>query len=237
MQSTPARFWLNTIVKYADDYDKAAVLQEATNTRIGLQKLLDDKKSAGFNKVKLLPGSYRIDHLGTICVPTNFTLDLNGSKLKQNQFTGDSSLIISLDCTFDSHVINGTVEGDYFSHDYTNSPNNSEWPMGISMGGESKYSSFNNIVVKDITGYGGGNGLSQKNGFYYFAKGLGNIFTLGDINLNTGSPIESANRQTTSFIDISSFTKYQYISINRYLGYQGMSGGSWNLILHFYNIN
>ena len=237
MQSTPARFWLNTIVKYSDDYDKDAVLQEATNTRIGLQKFLDDKKSEGFNKVKLLPGSYRIDHLGTICVPTNFTLDLNGSKLKQNQFTGDKSLIISLDSTFDSHVINGTVEGDYFSHDYTNSPNNSEWAMGISIAGESKYSSFNNIVVKDITGYGGGNGLSQKNGFTYFAKALGNIFTLGDINLNTGSPIESANRQTTSFIDISSFTKYQYISINKYLGYQGMLGGCWNLILHFYNIN
>lgn len=44
MQTTAARFWLNTIVKYADDYDKNAVLTEATNTRIGLQKLLDDKK-------------------------------------------------------------------------------------------------------------------------------------------------------------------------------------------------
>ena len=31
MQTTPARLWLNTIVKYADDYDKYSVLTEATN--------------------------------------------------------------------------------------------------------------------------------------------------------------------------------------------------------------
>ena len=28
MQTTPARFWLNTIVKYADDYDKTAVIKK-----------------------------------------------------------------------------------------------------------------------------------------------------------------------------------------------------------------
>ena len=42
MQTKPAKFWLNTIVKYADDYDKEAVLQQSINTRVGLQKLLDD---------------------------------------------------------------------------------------------------------------------------------------------------------------------------------------------------
>ena len=62
MQTKPARFWLNTIVKYADDYDKDSVLEEATNTRIGLQKLLNDKKSEGYNKLLLLSGTYRIDH-------------------------------------------------------------------------------------------------------------------------------------------------------------------------------
>ena len=235
MQSTAARFWLNTIVKYADDYDKDAVLQESTNTLIGLQQFLNDKKAEGYNKVILLPGTYRVDHQDTIYVPTNFTVDMNGSTFKQNQFTGDKSLIISLDSTFDSHVINGTIEGDYFSHDYTNSANNSEWPMGISIAGECKYSSYENISVKNITGYGAGNGISQKSGFSYFAKALGNIFTLGDINLTTGETISSTNRQTTTFIDISSYSKYKYIAINRYLGYQGMLGGSWNLILHFYN--
>lgn len=237
MQTTPARFWLNTIVKYASDYDKNAVLIEATNTRTGLQKLLDDKKAAGYNKLLLLPGIYRIDHQGTIFVPDRFTLDMNGATLKENQFTGDSSLMISLDGTFDSHIINGTIEGDYFSHDYTNSTNNSEWCMGISISGACKYSSFENINIKDITGYGGGNGISKKSGYTYFAKPLGNTFKLGDISTIDGSNMTSTQRQSTDFIDISNYVKYDYIAINRYLGYQGILGGSWNLILHFYDNN
>lgn len=237
MQTTPARFWLNTIVKYASDYDKNAVLIEATNTRTGLQKLLDDKKAAGYNKLLLLPGIYRIDHQGTIFVPDRFTLDMNGATLKENQFTGDSSLMISLDGTFDSHIINGTIEGDYFSHDYTNSTNNSEWCMGISISGACKYSSFENINIKDITGYGGGNGISKKSGYTYFAKPLGNTFKLGDISTIDGSNMTSTQRQSTDFIDISNYVKYDYIAINRYLGYQGILGDSWNLILHFYDNN
>lgn len=235
MQTTSARFWLNTIVKYADDYDKDAVLTESTNTRIGLQKLLDDKKSEGYNKLLLLPGTYRIDHQGTIYIPDKFTLDMNGATLKGNQFTGYSSLMLSLDGTFNSHVINGNIEGDYFSHDYANSTNNSEWVNGVSIDGEAKYSSFENIIIRNITGYGGGNGISQKSGYTYFAKELGNIFKLGDISTIDGSNILSTERQSTDFIDISSYIKYEYIAINKYLGYQGMLGGSWNLILHFYD--
>ncbi|WP_289129960.1 collagen binding domain-containing protein, partial [uncultured Clostridium sp.] len=235
MQTTPARFWLNTIVKYSDDYDKNAVLTEATNTRIGLQKLLDDKKAAGYNRLLLLPGIYRIDHLGTIYVPDRFTINMNGATLKENQFTGDSSLMISLDATFDSHVINGNIEGDYFSHDYANSTNNSEWCMGASISGLCKYSSFENMKIKNITGYGGSSGISKKSGYIYFAQALGNVFKLGDISIIDGSIISSTERQSTDFINISSYTKYNYISINKYLGYQGMLGGSWSLILHFYD--
>lgn len=237
MQTTPAKFWLNTIVKYADDYDKDAVLMESTNTRIGLQKLLDDKKLEGYNKLLLLTGTYRIDHQQQIYIPTEFTLDMNNSTLKQNQFTGNSSLMISLDATFDSHVINGNIEGDYFSHDYANSSNNSEWCMGVSIAGPCKYSSFENITIKNITGYGGGNGISQKSGYTYFSKSLSNAFKLGDISIIDGSNLSSTKRQSTNFIDISNYVKYDYIAINRYLGYQGMLGGSWNLILHFYDIN
>ena len=237
MQTTPARFWLNTIVKYADDYDKESVLEEATQTRIGLQNLLDDKKALGYNKLLLLPGNYRIDHQETIYIPDKFTLNMNGATLKANQFTGDKSLILSLDDTFDSHVINGNIEGDYFSHDYSNSPNNSEWCMGVSISGSSKYSSFENIIIKDITGYGAGNGISGKSGYVYFGKSLGNIFSLGDISTKDGSIISSTDRQSTSFIDISQYVKYDYVTINRYLGYQGILGSSWNLILHFYDSN
>ncbi|WP_195986758.1 MucBP domain-containing protein [Clostridium sp. D53t1_180928_C8] len=239
---TPDNWWAENQVKYASDYDKTAVLQEATNTRIGLQQLLDVKKADGYNKVKLLPGIYRIDHQKQIYIPTQFTLDMNGSILKQNQFTGNKSLMIDLNNTFDSHVINGTVEGDYFTHDYTNSTNNSEWVNGINIGSESKYSSFDNINIKDITGYGGGNGIAVSrdntlNYTYLYPKSIGNTFKLEDIDRKTGLNISPINRTTSDYIDITGYSSIGYLSVSVYLGYQGNPCGTWNIICHFYDEN
>ena len=235
-------WWGENIIKYSNDYDKNRVLLESISTREGLQKLLDDKKAEGYNRVVLLQGTYRIDHQQPILIPTEFTLDLNGATLKQNQFTGDKSLMIELNNTFDSHIINGTLEGDYFSHDYANSPNSSEWVTGISIGGESKYSSYENLIIKDITGYGATNGIS-KSSFdtvdytYYPPIAIGDTFNLGDIDRTTGIPIKSTNRTTSDFIDIGKHSKIGYLSISRYLGYQGRAFDSWNLICHFYDKN
>lgn len=242
MQTKPAIFWLNTIIKYATDYDKDTVLMESTNTRIGLQKLLDDKKLEGYNKLLLLPGIYRIDHEAPIYIPTEFTLDMNNSTLKQNQFTGNKSLMIELNNTFNSHVINGNIEGDYFSHDYANSTNNSEWINGISIGGESKYSSFENLSIKNITGYGSTNGLSNSRDntlsyTYIYPRVIGNNFYIGDIDRNTGLDITSTTRTTSDYRDISGYSDIGYLSVSIYLGYQGNPCGTWNLICHFYDGN
>lgn len=236
----PGNWWGETIVKYADDYNKDTVMQEAANTRSGLQQLLDDISFQGYTSIKLLPGTYRIDHEETIFVPSNFTLDMNGATIKLNQFAGDSALMVTLNNTYDSHVINGTIEGDYYSHDYANSPNNSEWVMGISIGGESKYSSFENLTVKDITGYGGGNGIakSRDESLYYTYQqptAIGDTFELSDINRKTGETIESESRTTSDFIDIAGYDGIGYLSVSRYLGYQGNSCNTWNMIAHFYD--
>lgn len=236
----PGNWWGETIVKYADDYNKDTVMQEAANTRSGLQQLLDDISFQGYTSIKLLPGTYRIDHEETIFVPSNFTLDMNGATIKLNQFAGDSALMVTLNNTYDSHVINGTIEGDYYSHDYSNSPNNSEWVMGISIGGESKYSSFENLTVKDITGYGGGNGIakSRDESLYYTYQqptAIGDTFELSDINRKTSETIESESRTTSNFIDIAGYYGIGYLSVSRYLGYQGNSCNTWNMIAHFYD--
>lgn len=243
------KYWLNTIVKYSNDYDSDAVFQESKNTREGLQKFINDKKNQGYNKVKLLPGTYRIDHCQSrneyggnltleeaLYIPTEFTLDLNGATIKQNQFTGNKSVMISLDNTFNSHVINGTIEGDYFSHDYT-AAENPEWVNGIHIGGNSKYSSYENLTIKDITGYGSTNGVENTQGMQYYTTPLGDIFKPGDINIETGELISSNSRTTSEFVDISSYTSYKYLYVNKYSGYQGVFGGTWNLICHFYDSN
>ena len=236
----PGNWWGETIVKYSDNYNKENVMQEAYNTREGLQKLLDDVKFQGYTSIKLLPGTYRIDHSDSIWVPSDFTVDMNGSTIKLNQFTGDKALMITLNNTYDSHVINGTIEGDYYSHDYANSPNNSEWVMGISISSEAKYSSFENITVKDITGYGGGNGIgkSRDESLYYTYLNptpIGDSFKLGDIDRNTGKSIETTNRTTSDFISIDGYDEIGYLSVGRYLGYQGNPCNTWNMIAHFYD--
>lgn len=238
----PNNWWGETQVVYADDYDKEAVLEEATNTRKGIQQLLDDKKYAGYNKLTLLPGTYRVDHKLQIYIPTQFTLDMNGATFKLNQFTGNSSLMIELNNTFDSHVINGIIKGDYFGHDYANSANNSEWVNGISIGGEAKYSSFENLTIEDITGYGSGNGIANSRdgslGYtYIYPRSIGNNFKLGDIDRTTGLDLESTTRTTSDFRDISGYEDVGYLSVSIYLGYQGNPCGTWNLICHFYDEN
>ena len=100
------------------------------NNRIGLQQLIDDTAMAGYKKLVLLPGTYRIENIdGEAClkVPDRFTLDLNGAKIKLNGCTTSGCVMIEIRCRYDSHVINGTIEGDFFEHDYAGSPNNSEW--------------------------------------------------------------------------------------------------------------
>lgn len=234
--------WNETIVKYSEAYDKNAVLLQSKNTRIGLQKLLDDKKAQGYSLLKLLTGTYRIDNEEPLYIPSNFTLDLNNSTIKQNQFTGFKSLMLDLNNTFDSHVINGTIDGDYYSHDYTNSTNYSEGVMGISISGESKYSSFENITIKNITGYGAGNGIAKSRNnlldyYYVYPISIGNTFVLGDIDRTTGNSITSTNRTTCDYIDISKYSEIGYIIISKYLGAQGNPCGTWNIICHFYDKN
>ena len=214
--------------------------ENGKKTREGLQRLLDDKKSEGYNKVKLLPGIYRVDHTGTIFIPSEFTLDLNNSILRLNGFAGDRSLMIDLNNTFDSHVINGIIEGDYYEHDYDNSPNNSEWVNGVSISGESKYSSFENLIIKNITGYGGTNGLANsrdgKLGYTYFnPTEIGDTFKLGNIDRKTGDFIEAKDRTTSDFIDVEDYAKVGYLTVSRYLGYQGNPNDTWNIICSFYD--
>lgn len=228
--------WKETVVKYSDDYNKEKVALESRATREGLQNLINDKKTEGYNQVKLLNSIYRVDHNSPLYIPNEFTLDMNGATLKLNQFSGDEALMIDINNVSDSHVKNGIIKGDYYEHDYTNSPNNSEWVNGIAISNEALYCSYENITVEDITGYGVTNGINPDGGGYlhYTAGSLKN-FISGDINRNTGELIEESTRTTSDFLDISKALNNDYLSVSRYLGYQGVSGGTWNIICHFYD--
>lgn len=243
----PGSWWKETVVNYGARYDRDAVAAQARATRDGLQKLLDEKAAAGFTRVRLLPGTYRVDHTGTLFIPSGLTLDMNGATLKMNPHTGDSSLMVSLNDTFDAHLVNGVIEGDYYGHDYEHSAHNSEWVCGIALNGAARYSSFRDLVVKDITGYGGCNGIAKSRdgtlGYTYTQpKDLGK-FALGDIDRTTGAPVPSTVRSSCGFVDIptpgaldprTKLPNPDYIQVGVYLGYQGNPCGTWNILCHFY---
>ena len=88
------------------------------------------------------------------------TLDLNGATLKLNGNTEQSATMVEIKNCYDSHMVNGIVEGDYFEHDYSVNKH-SEWVCGLSISGDSKYCSYKNLVVRFITGYGVTNGLGK----------------------------------------------------------------------------
>ena len=233
-------------VRYADGYDKEAVELECNETRLAIQKLLNDKRAEGYNHVIMYKALYFINaNEGAskkeqgIRVPNGMDLDLNGSTIKLNTHTGCSTIMLHISDSEDTHLHNGIIEGDYFSHDYTNSTSNSEWVSGVEMGGKCKYCSIYDLVIKDITGYGLQNGLSQRGEYSYTeyqVRGTG-AFTRGiDIDQTTGEEITNDYRSTSEMINLwIGGVPYKYVSCSRYLGYQGNALGTWNMILHFYD--
>ena len=241
---------LHQAIRYADGYDKEAVELECNGTRLAIQKLLNDKRAEGYNRLVMYKAVYiinanvstsEVDNIKDqgIRVPSGLDLDLNGATIKLNPCTGDSTIMMHITDAEDAHVHNGIIEGDYFSHDYANSPNNSEWLCGIDIGGECKYCSVYDMTVKDITGYGVTNGITRRGDLGYteaYPNGTG-TFTIGiDIDQTTGEEIECSYRSTSEMKPIwRDSIQRKYVSCSVYLGYQGNPCGTWNIILHFYD--
>ncbi len=225
--------WRSCKVLYSGDYNKEQAEADSAVTGKGLNQFLADIRDAGFRKIVMLPGTYRISNTTPIDIPSGLTVDLNNAVIKMNQFAGSGGVQIRIRNGVDSHVVNGIVEGDYFEHDYANSPHNAEWVMGLLMDGESKYSSFERILVRYITGYGAGNGFHEYRGKYIPAKN----FTPGTIDEKTGTELPDAEGLAVSALEnITPFVKDGgYLTCSRWLGYQGMIGNDWTLRFHFYD--
>ena len=226
--------WKSCVV-YGAQYDKDGVESTADRTSQGLQRLLNDAASAGYRKFVFIPGTYRVSAYRTLEIPNGMTVDLNGATIKMNEFTGCNAVIVRIRNGHDTHVVNGTVEGDYYEHDYAHSPKGSEWVHGIVIDGDSRYSSFERIHVLNITGYGG------TCGFYgtfpgstgYHAKN----YQPGALRLTDGMVDTSAKYQFTGdFCDISTFQD-KYITVSKFLGYQGCHTRSWLYTAAFYDEN
>ena len=234
--------WDKIKVKYASDYNKSAVASECANNSIKLTQLLKDKVNAGYNKIVMYRATYVVDENG-FEIPSGLDFDMNGSTFKTNPFTGNGALIAKMTDAIDTHVHNGTFEGDYFGHDYAGSTSNSEWVSGFEMGGSCRYSSLYDVTIKDITGYGLQNSISSKssNGTTFFPPVVVgdkvNGFELGDIDTTTGQDKPCSYRtRTKEFTNISgAIGKSDFLTVSIHLNYQGNEFSSFNMVVYFYD--
>jgi hypothetical protein len=212
-------------------------------TTAGLTKMLQWAHDNGYRKVLLPQGRYRLDENETVQMATNLTLDMNGSTFKLNPNALDKAMMFAMvECT-DSHVINGTFEGDLKEHDFKTAPNNSEWVCAVMIGQGSSYCSYENVKVVDVTGYGTnttmGSAGSKKPKYGYSAVIVSpGIFSPGDVDVQ-GNPIASDVRLINAKpVDISKFVEtLGYLQLGKYLGYQGNPSGSWIYKASFYDAN
>lgn len=212
----------------------------------GLNSFIANKKSEGYDGVKLLPGQYNVAPGNrrdrAVVVPSNFTLDMNGSKIKHVFTTkGSGSLIVKIEMdSIDSHVINGYIEGDYDEHDVTIVGDEAASGSGIegegfnciSMGGA--FCSLENVDIGWVTGYCACAGTNSR--YITDAKNV-SLFKQCYIDSN-GNEISSDVFYTSDFYNIANIkSNCKFITACNYLGYGGYVGSSEIGYIHFYDSN
>lgn len=198
-----------------------------------------EELSKNYNYLVLPQGTYKTAIDKTIDIPTRTTVDLNGATIKmEEEKAGNHALQLRILQCEDTHVINGIIQGDYDTHDFANSTNNSEWVHGIDISGRSKYSSFENVEVKDVTGYGITSGFAVDKDGAGYCWGVVNFKTSSNVSKNTTTGKLDATCYT-DFIDISKFKVdgCNYFQFGKYLGYQGCPSSTWYYTLEMYDEN
>lgn len=226
--------------------------EDCINTRDGLNRLFAEKQGEGYRKIVLLPGTYRINGEKTdtaydsqevfyISIPTRFTVDMNGSTFKLDTITSKHhGCIVKTDDAFDSHLINGTLEGDRLerielglesaeaNRDCLGEPINTLLIQG------GRYCSASNLTVKNTTGHAVGSGG-------IFGPEYTLISKVTKTAIFGGEEIESDVCSTSAMIDLTKIMAWKefdgYIFVAHLLGYKGIQGDSPIEYISFYDEN
>lgn len=238
---TPEEMQITPEQTYHPDLKKFGIHDDDTHpieTTAGLTAMLKWASDNGYRKVILPKGVYRLDENCPVEMATKLTLDMNGSTFKLNPSALNRAKMLDMNFCFDSHVINGTFEGDLKEHDFDKATNNSEWLHGVHMGEGTEYSSFEDITIKDVTGYGAVTSMNPAKGFINTPLIELGKFAPGDVDAQ-GNVIASDVRSINAkLVDIAPFhERHGFFALGPFLGYQGNPTPSWNYIVHFYDEN
>lgn len=225
---------------YHPDLKKYNIYNDDTHpveTTAGLTAMLKWASDNGYRKVLLPQGRYRLDENSTVQMATKLTLDMNGSTFKLNPSRLDRVRMFEMYQCEDSHVINGTFEGDLKEREHL-TPKDGEWVSGVRFSQESNYCTFENITVIDMMGHGTDTGMGGAGTRSYSAAGVksAGTFVPGDIDAQ-GKMIASTVRATSDKPqDISKFMEtLGFLQFGLYLGYQGNATASWIYKASFYD--
>ena len=241
-------------IKNTDSND----VTDMTNTMNGLTSLFQEIKDNGYRKAILLNGIYRIPYNGrttSIEIPTQFTVDMNGSTFKQNPPTIDEynedkgSIICRMTNCYDSHLMNGVLDGDYIERLEVNGELGKDMITGEKGEGvaafhfveKCEYCSFENMEVNNITSYA----LSCKGNVEYYHKTLKSSEDAEEywlentmIDNKTGQLITTNKCVTSDYYDISDCIQYSYLIFGVFMGFGGMVGrNSWKYMIFWYDEN
>ena len=229
------------LIKYNINKANSEVVEDMVNTRVGLTNLFNDLQKQGFRKCVLPNGIYRINKGDSINIPTNFTVDMNGSTFKLHPYndadygtTGSIyNTMVIMDNTFDSHVINGIFEGDYAErqvNSWLRSYNGEHSGGFISKGGE--YNSLDNITITQIAGYNSSVQFGNPSPFTKLGAWEDNVVVKNGVDTVKKGYVTSK----LSVIEEPLLTSH-YITASVWLGYGGLRGQRWNIDFHFYDEN
>lgn len=239
----------NDLLEFKVNKNNSSILEDMVNNRMGLTALFKKIQENGYRKAILPTGIYRINRakrLGAneetpIEIPTNFTLDMNGSTFKLHPFNDteygkigqvENCMVRMKEC-FDSHIINGVFEGDYFERKekgWTSGYNGEASNCFMSYGGD--YNSLENVEIKQVTGYNSSVNQSGNLGSSKVGEWQENLKIINGVDtLKKGFVTSQISPLSDTMIN------NKYITVGVYLGYGGLKGSYWDIEYHFYDIN
>lgn len=249
-------YYLNEtdLTNYSINNSNAEDDDSCENTKLGLNELMVNCKNEGFRKLVLLPGTYRVNCTGRddcLIIPSNFTLDLNGSTIKRKPdivtVNAGRSTFLMENCV-DSHIINGYVEDDrqeridagidWYS---LSNPCGEGFNTFYIRGG--RYWSIENLKVSQAVGHATittegdiVNDVFRKK--YEFDNSITNDISEDNVvekcYILNGIKYYDDNYTTNEMKDLKDW-KSQYINFGQTAGYSYFRGISQTVYYHFYN--
>lgn len=243
-------------------HDAAALERRAATNSVALTAYLAGLASNGVRKVVLPKATIRLSATKLLLVPSRLTLDLGGGKLKVNASSALGGTPIQLFRTEDAHLVNGTLEGQYFEYDYENCGSTNPEHVGLAkILGDARRCSFEDLDVRYTVGSGTSFGITwlespyvrpkwdvrewaQRNKIQGFgvAKPKSGAALAPDDDwmpglLNTEGRVYDSGEGcfTSPLRELGTLATKRFLTVSRFLGYRGMSTLSDYFAIAFYD--